>query len=244
MLSIVFLSACNKNFPLFSNNTNKFNHNDLDYEYVALKSKIKISAEDKNLRLTANIRMKKDSVIWISLSPGFGVEAARALITKDSVFILDKIHREYDKRSISQLTGDFDFGFELGMVESILLGNLIYPIAKEDKIQKSQGSYNIKQQHGDINITDVIGAKTMKLEQVTASSEVYPSSLEMTYSDFQQLKEKVYPAEINIGAKYLDKVNKSEKNANITIRHTKVEIDEKKYSFAFSIPQKYARRKN
>lgn len=244
MLCIIFLSACGKNFSLFNSSTNKFNHNDLEYEYLALKSKIKIAAEGKNLRLTANIRMKKDSVIWISLSPGLGVEAARALITKDSVFVLDKIHREYDKRDISQLTEEFDFGFELGMIESILLGNLIYPINNKNKIQKSEGSYVIKQKHGDVEITDIIGAKTMKLEQVIATSDTYSNELKMTYSDFQQLQKKTYPTEINVEAMYSSSPNKSKKNANITIKHTKVEIDEKKYSFAFSIPQKYARRKN
>lgn len=243
MLGIIFLSSCNKNFTLFNSN-NKFNHNDLEYEYLSLKSKIKISAEDKNLRLTANIRMKKDSVIWISLSPGFGVEAARALITQDSVFILDKIHREYDKRNIRQLADEFDFSFQLGMVESILIGNLIYPIGNKDKVQKNQDSYSIVQQHGDVMITDVIGAKTMKLEKVTASSDLYSNTLEMSYSDFQEFKNKVYPAEINIDAKYTEGQNNNQKNANITVRHTKVEIDEKKYSFAFSIPKKYARRKN
>ena len=34
---------------------------------------------------TLNVRMARDSVIWMSISPALGVEAARVLLTPDSV---------------------------------------------------------------------------------------------------------------------------------------------------------------
>ncbi|HAR20844.1 MAG TPA: DUF4292 domain-containing protein, partial [Cytophagales bacterium] len=40
------------------------------------------------------IRIRKDSVIWISVNPALGIEVVRALITKDSIFVIDKIHKD------------------------------------------------------------------------------------------------------------------------------------------------------
>ena len=40
---------------------------------------------------TLNVRMAKDSVIWMSISPALGVEAARILLTPDSVQVLSKL---------------------------------------------------------------------------------------------------------------------------------------------------------
>ena len=66
-------------------------------------AKIKVETSDdkgKNPDITANVRMIKDSAIWISLSATIlGVEIYRTLITRDSIIILDKQKKEYMKRS-------------------------------------------------------------------------------------------------------------------------------------------------
>ncbi|MGL1887306.1 MAG: DUF4292 domain-containing protein [Reichenbachiella sp.] len=207
-----------------------------------MKSKIHVKTETEDIRFIANIRMKRDSAIWISLSPGFGIEAARGLVTKDSVLVIDKLHKEYDKRLISQLTTGFDFKFELSMIEGILLGDLMFPIQNRDDIKKTSGTYEISQDHGDISITNLIGAQSMKVEEVNAASDTSYNNLNVKYSNFQKLDDNVYPTEINVTANYMGKKDRSKKSANITIRHTKVEIDKKKYSFDFNIPSKYSRK--
>ncbi|NJO89334.1 MAG: DUF4292 domain-containing protein [Chloroflexia bacterium] len=46
---------------------------------------LNILRSTKTITLKGNLRIQKDSLIWISLS-GFGIEAARLKCTKDSVF--------------------------------------------------------------------------------------------------------------------------------------------------------------
>ena len=59
--------------------------------------------DDKHYDVNATIRMHKDSLIWASVNAVLGIEAMRLLITKDSVFLLDKLNKTYTTRSVDYL---------------------------------------------------------------------------------------------------------------------------------------------
>ena len=74
---------------------------DIHKHYIDFKTfsaKIKLQYEDskgKQPDVNAFVRIKKDSLIWISgYATVFNIEAFRVLINKDSVFVLDKINKE------------------------------------------------------------------------------------------------------------------------------------------------------
>jgi hypothetical protein len=58
---------------------------DLKYNWFFAKAKIEIEDSKNNNTVNAIIRMKKDSVIWISLNAILGIEVSRILITPDTV---------------------------------------------------------------------------------------------------------------------------------------------------------------
>ncbi|MBU2915896.1 MULTISPECIES: DUF4292 domain-containing protein [Reichenbachiella] len=240
IICILLLTSCNKKFPLFNNGNNeRFHLNDLSYDNIAIKSKMKYKGDD-NLKFTANIRMKKDSAVWFSLSPGFGIEAARGVVDKDSLLILDKIHKEYSVRSMQELFKGFNFNFELSMIESIVIGNLVWHIEHKDRAVKQNGYYQIVQEKGDLRLTSYIGANSMKLEKLLAESINTDNQVMVTYGDFQKEEKAIYPTSIEIEATYYDTKYKKEKSANITMDHLKVEIDKKDYNYHIGIPSKYA----
>src|SRR5688572_13708959 len=62
-------------------------------DFTTFTAKINVDyrdADDKNYDVNANLRMYKDSAIWVSVNAILGIEALRLYITKDSVKILDK----------------------------------------------------------------------------------------------------------------------------------------------------------
>lgn len=234
---ILALSSCNR--KLFTSDYEKFHHNDLSYEYLAVKSRVKYKGDD-NLRFTANIRMKKDSAVWFSLSPGFGIEAARGLVDTDSIVLLDKINKEYAVRNLQHLFSGFDFDFEIGMIESIVIGNLVWRVSNRNQILKEEGHYLITQEKGDLRLKSYIDDKSMKLEKLVAESINGSSRMTVKYSNFEKQDDLIYPKNIDIDAQYYDSKQKKEKSANITMNHSKVEIDQREYDFSISIPSKYA----
>lgn len=99
-------------------------------DYQTFSAKIKVDYEDtrgKQPNLLANVRMIKDSVIWISaIATVFNIEAFRVLITRDSVFVLDKINKKYQKRSINYLSELTEIPFNLPTLQNLIVGNPVF----------------------------------------------------------------------------------------------------------------------
>src|SRR6188508_2658119 len=63
-------------------------------EFTTFQAKLKMDYNDgkksyKDLNVT--LRMKKDSIIWVSVNALLGIEAIRAIITPDTVVVANKI---------------------------------------------------------------------------------------------------------------------------------------------------------
>ena len=74
------------------------------FTYTWLSAKADVEYTDRNNETSSfdvNLRMKKDSAIWISITPLLGIEVARVLVTPDSMRILDRIGKTYlsDRKS-------------------------------------------------------------------------------------------------------------------------------------------------
>ncbi|HET9824336.1 MAG TPA: DUF4292 domain-containing protein [Chitinophagaceae bacterium] len=85
-----------------------------------------IDADDKKYNVNANLRMYKDSTIWVSVNAIFGIEGLRALITRDSVKILDKQNKLYTRRSIEYLQEVSALPVDLSTLQELLIGNAIF----------------------------------------------------------------------------------------------------------------------
>jgi uncharacterized protein DUF4292 len=85
-----------------------------------------IDADDKKYNVNATLRMYKDSIIWVSVNAIFGIEGLRALITKDSVKILDKQNRLYTRRSIEYLQDVSALPVDLATLQDMVIGNTVF----------------------------------------------------------------------------------------------------------------------
>ncbi len=236
---LLLFASCNKQFTFFNPNPNKLKIKNLDFEDLALKTKIKYKSGTEDLKATANVRIKQDSVIWFSLTPGLGIEAARGIITKDSIVLLDKIHKEYTILKFDDLTKKFNFNLDYHLIESILIGNMIWPIEPDDEIERESAYYNVSKQKGDLTIGHFIGIQTMKLEKVEAVSDSTSNSMQINYSEFDLISDRIIPAKADISIQYISRKDGRRKISNIHFDHAKVDIDSKKQKFTFDIPEKY-----
>src|SRR5207253_1686290 len=65
--------------------SDKMKENEFHYDYLSTKFSADANIDGNNNSFEVTLRAKKDSVIWMSISPALGIEAARILITCDSV---------------------------------------------------------------------------------------------------------------------------------------------------------------
>src|SRR5690606_29317761 len=86
----------------------------------------------QSIAFSAKVRISRDSIIWISVSPALGIEALRVMATPDSVFMMNKIDRTYyagDYQYLKELLkADVDFQ----MFQGILTGQSLF--AREDDV--------------------------------------------------------------------------------------------------------------
>lgn len=59
----------------------------------AATARLMLDAPQQSGRFTARVRQRRNDSLYMSISPGFGVEAARMLVTADSFFVYDRINQ-------------------------------------------------------------------------------------------------------------------------------------------------------
>ena len=90
---MLLLGSCTKKVIPFESegSMREFSPVNAEYDYLSAKARIVIEEESgKITRGTLNLRAKKDSVLWFTMSPGMGMEAIRGLFTQDKIQIRDR----------------------------------------------------------------------------------------------------------------------------------------------------------
>lgn len=59
-----------------------------------------VDAPQRSGQFSAVVHQRRNDSLYMSLSPGFGVEAARMLVTSDSFFVYDRINRQLSYGSV------------------------------------------------------------------------------------------------------------------------------------------------
>lgn len=99
-------------------------------DFNTFSAKIKVQYEDnkgKQPDINAFVRMKKDSLIWISINATFlNIEAFRVLISRDSIWILNKLDKQVEYHSLSYLEDVAKIPLDFNTLEDLILGNPIY----------------------------------------------------------------------------------------------------------------------
>lgn len=97
--------------------------------YQSFSAKIKVeyfNSKGKQPSFVANVRMRKDSVIWISISNDLGIEGFRVLIHSDSIRIMDKLANTYQVKPLNSLQDIAQIPFSFTDIQELLVGNPVF----------------------------------------------------------------------------------------------------------------------
>ncbi len=96
--------------------------NQLAPEGLEARANVKYEDEYQSASGTLLLKVRKDSLIWLSIRK-FGFEGVRAQITKDSIYILDRLNREYAVWPLSYIKDQYHLPADYKALESVVLGN-------------------------------------------------------------------------------------------------------------------------
>jgi hypothetical protein len=203
------------------------------------KAKLIFRDDSKEREVKAHIRIRKDSVIWMTLN-FIGLQGGKALVNKDSITIVSNLENQYYVFDYGELTKRFNFKIDYKVAQAALLGNPILPRRPEDELGEDIFFNKLIQREGTVTIQNLINKNTKKLEHVDFNESVTGNSIKINYSDFQPVGDKLFPYKGTIDVTY--KTVSGVVHNTIIFEYTKAEVGTKELRFPFNIPKRYDRR--
>jgi hypothetical protein len=209
--------------------------NSIDFTTFSAKIDVDYAdVEGKKYNVNAHLRMYKDSVIWVSITAIFGIEGLRALITPDSVKILDKQNNTYTARSVSYLQEVTALPLNMSSLQQLLIGNPVF-LDSNNIVSYNQTEQTISMLSAGSFFTNLFtidrSNRFIQSSKLNDVDELRNRTCYLYYSAYEDKKGVNFPTKRRITV--------TEKG-NLDIK-----LDFKQYafnetlSFPFSVPKKY-----
>lgn len=212
---------------------------EIDFGYMHGKARLVYKDDKKEREVKAHIRVRKDSVIWMTFTV-IGVQGGKALINKDSITIVSTVDREYYVYNYEELSKRFNFKVNYHVLEAAMLGNLIQEKSATDVVSQNEQFDILTQSQGEVRIKSAISRATKKIELIDLIEPSTGNSLNVSYSNFQPLGNRMFPYNGTMHILYKSLTGLI--NNTITVEFNKAEVGDKELKFPFKIPSKYDRR--
>ncbi|GAB3822700.1 DUF4292 domain-containing protein [Pontibacter rugosus] len=238
LLAAILLAGCKKEtVPTTASATTetigKVNVSNLDYTYLSGKGQVSIKDKKNDLSSGVSIRMKKDSIIWMSVLPGLGIEAARMMMTQDSVYFMNRLQKEYVATDYTFLRNKFQVDIDFEAVQAIILGN--YQAQGAEKVMSAEGLQHVQQQRENLIFDYFIGNLNSKVQQLNVQDKNTGNTISVKYKNFQNVGQVSFAH--GLEAQVLQKGEVS----GFTLDQSRITVADAPLSFPFSVPSGYKR---
>ncbi|WP_295800101.1 DUF4292 domain-containing protein [Mucilaginibacter sp.] len=196
------------------------------------KAKTKLDINGNTNDVTLNIRIQRDKKIWVSITAIAGIEVARAMITPDSLLLINKLQSLYLRKPFSYVNKYAGEQVNYRTLESLLIGNAIPELLTENaEFKTDSGNTTISGNLSEVLYKLMLGPD-MKATQTNLSNQNARQTLQVTNSAFIQATNKIMPSQIDIASVVKDK------KIQVNLHYTKADYD-LPVEFPFSIPSRY-----
>lgn len=226
----------------------KMTENQFNFEWLSAKFTADYETDNNNTSFSGQIRIRKDSIIWISISK-FSIEGARILITQDSIFVINRMDNNYFKSDFNYINRFINSTVDFDMLQAFIVGN-DFKYYEKDKFKTSfDGEYfhlntinrhklkkYIRNENDKLKIliqNIEINPRTYKIINLNVKEVKENNKLKISYSDFENINDQLL-------AKLLQISIISEKVIGIKLEYSKVILNEE-FNFPFKIPENYER---
>lgn len=208
--------------------------NQLNADWLAGKAKITYQDEYTRQTVSSNVRIKKDSVIWMNFKK-FGLEGGRALITPDSVFVINRLNGEFMAKPFDFLQKTYHLPVGFQGLQAMLLGNPVF-FSQKTEASVDDDLYRLSQKTDNLKADYWVDGDKFYLRSFFVDDFRNSRSISAQSSEYGLLTD-------NQPFSYLRTMNLKSKDfgeVQVEINFSKVEINVPK-SIPFDIPAHYDR---
>jgi len=225
----------------------KLKQNELQFRVLSASFNAEASINNNTNTFGGNIRIKKDSLIWISVSK-MSIEIIRLILTQDSLMMMNRINRTYFIGSVNDLNNTFDTDFDFDILQSLIIGNdlsfyenNIFKASLDGNKYKlsTLGRQKLKKyiKHEDEQHKILIQNIWLNTDNYKITGNFLKEikddnrKLVTTYSKFNAVNSQLFPYRVSFDVQ-------SESPISIVVNYSRIKVDEVT-KFPFSIPSSY-----
>lgn len=207
----------------------------IDADWIDARAKVDYDDGSLSIGATADIRLRKDSVLWVAVKK-LGFEVGRALITPDSIYVLDRLNNEAVVKDIGYIANKYNIPADFQVLQSLILGNPLFFMTRGFSVETVDQLYHLYGEKNGMNSHYWLGNEGFRLERMHFEDERNRRSILMQFDGYEQeAKDKnfSYLRNLEVDSKETGKVA-------IGLRFSQVEFNVPK-NIRFEIPERYTR---
>lgn len=205
-----------------------------DFTTVYIKAGARYEDAKQSQNVTAEIRIKKDEMILVSIR-FLGITMAKALITPTQVQYYEKINGEYFEGDYSTLSKWLGTDLDFKKVQNLLIGQALDDLRKETYTTLIEEQlYKLSKSDNNTEKDYYFEARKFLLKKAMISQSHQNRSVQITYPAYTEYNQITLPTGVIVEA--LQKGAKT----NINIDYNSITFNEE-LSFPYSVPEGYER---
>lgn len=207
--------------------------NNLKFETLKIngKGKAEVPGQGFSFGIGYKIEIASQDRMRIRITK-LGLEGARILITRDSIFVLDRLNKKAYLSGLDMAKSYTGIDADFSLLQAMLIGDF-NPIPKELTIKEpKKNPLTYVGTEAGTDFSYLIAKDVMKLVGMIAKNASQNLHTELSYSAF----------EVDAGQRVASEGEVSvlsPEKASFSFKHNKVEINPDKISFTFNIPDSY-----
>jgi len=230
--------------------------NEFKFEWLTANFSAEIEIDKKKNSFKGMIRIRKDSAIWISITPALGIEVGRLMITNDSIKLLNRLNSTYFIGDFKKINKILSADIDLDMLQGFLAGN-DFTYYENGELGKFKANIENKEYHLSTaerrklkkHIRSTEDADRLFIQNIWLKSDSFKITslsikekklkednrkLVVFYDDFRQLDNQLFPYHL------LVEIFDKEEPIKININYYKITTNIPQ-TFPFTISSKYQR---
>ncbi len=206
-----------------------------EFQYQTLTAKLKIdyTSAEKHQAFKGNLRVIRDSAVWMSIAPAFGVELARVLITPDSIRFLDRINKKYAVEPIENAERIYRAPIDFTLLESLISGNLAYGEMEITGMEIDTAFYYLELESDLFLIQLKVSGGTFLIDALNVRQKNPERLLAVDYLDYSPVDSQYFSMQRKIRLE-------AESNVQMDLEFSNVRVNQI-VNIVFVVPQKYER---
>ncbi len=214
--------------------TNHYN-NKTNFSTVYIKSNVRFSDDKQTQNVTAEIKIKKDEQILISVR-FLGITMAKALITPSSVSYYEKMNGTYFEGDFSGLSQWLGTDLDFSKIQNMLMGEA-FDNLQQGKYALSKGEQGFELadlKSGNTKKTFFLNTENFQIQKQEINQIEQDRMIQVSYSEHASFSEGSVPMQVLI------QTFQTKGKTEISFNYNGVTFNEE-LSFPYSIPNGYKR---